>query len=52
MPDPIMLEWLMDAHVQVSRPIQIGDTPRGFQQAVPIGAGTFAGPRLRVLTNG
>lgn len=47
MPDPINFEWLMDAHVLVSRPLQIGDTPNGFQQAVPIGAGTFAGPRLR-----
>ena len=47
MPDPIRLEWMMDAHVQVFRPVQIGDTPNGFQQAVPIGAGTFAGPRLR-----
>ena len=47
MPDPIRLEWMMDAHVKVFRPVQIGDTPNGFQQAVPIGAGTFAGPRLR-----
>lgn len=47
MPDPIRFEWLMDAHVQVFRPVQVGDTPNGFQQAVPIGAGTFAGPKLR-----
>jgi len=47
MPDAINFEWLMDAHVLVSRPLQVGDTPNGFQQAVPIGAGTFAGPRLR-----
>ena len=47
MPDPIGFEWLMDAQVQVSRPIQIGNIPSGFHQGVPIGDGWFAGPRLR-----
>ena len=47
MPTPIQFEWLMDAHVQVLRPVQIGNIPGGFQQAVPIGEGRFAGPRLR-----
>jgi hypothetical protein len=47
MPDPITLEWLMDAEVQVSRPVQIGEIPTGFHQGVPIGSGIFAGPRLR-----
>jgi hypothetical protein len=47
MPDPIRLEWLMDAEVQVSRPVQVGNIPTGFHQGVPIGTGFFAGPRLR-----
>jgi hypothetical protein len=47
MPDPVRLEWLMDAEVQVSRPVQVGQIPTGFHQGVPIGAGSFAGPRLR-----
>ena len=36
MPDPIEFEWLMDAQVQVLRPIQIGEIPYGFHQAVLI----------------
>ena len=37
----------MDARVKVFRPIQIGETPLGFQQAIPIGDGSFEGPLLR-----
>ena len=47
MPDPVKLEWLMDAQVQVSRPVQVGNIPTGFHQGVPIGDGFFNGPRLR-----
>ena len=47
MADNIEFEWLMTAHVQVSRPVQVGDTPTGFQQAVPIGEGSFAGPDIK-----
>ena len=47
MAEEIKFEWLMTAHVKVFRPVQIGDTASGFRQAVPIGDGTFEGPRLR-----
>jgi hypothetical protein len=47
MPDPIRLDWLMTAEVQVLRPVQIGQIPTGFHQGVPIGEGSFAGPKLR-----
>lgn len=47
MPDPIQLQWLMTAQVQVLRPVQIGQIPTGFHQGVPIGNGSFEGPRLR-----
>jgi hypothetical protein len=47
MPDPIRLQWLMTAQVQVLRPLQVGQIPTGFHQGVPIGDGSFAGPRLR-----
>lgn len=47
MPEPIQLEWLMDAHVKIFPPVQVGNTPTGFQQAIPIGDGYFEGPRLK-----
>jgi hypothetical protein len=47
MATPIEFEWLMTAHVQVRRPIQIGNAQYGYRQAVPIGDGYFAGPSLR-----
>lgn len=47
MADKIAFDWLMTARVQVHRPLQIGETPSGFQQAVPIGEGSFAGPDIR-----
>jgi hypothetical protein len=43
----IEFEWLMTAHVEVRRPIQIGNIPTGFHQAVPIGEGFMEGPRIR-----
>ena len=43
----IDFEWLMTAHVQVFRPLQIGDTSIGFKQGVPIGEGHFEGPEIR-----
>lgn len=47
MADNIEFEWLMTARVKVKRPVQIGDTPTGFQQGVPIGEGHFEGPRIK-----
>lgn len=43
----INFEWLMTAHVQVLRPVEIGNIPAGFHQAVPIGEGYMEGPRIR-----
>lgn len=47
MADNIEFEWLMTARVEVKRPMQIGDTPTGFQQGVPIGEGHFEGPSIK-----
>jgi len=45
--DKIHFEWLMDAQVEVKRPVQVGNTPTGFQQGIPIGEGFFEGPTLK-----
>ena len=44
MAENIKFEWLMDAHVRVFRPVQVGNIPLGFEQGVPIGDGFFEGP--------
>jgi hypothetical protein len=41
------LSYLATAKVEVSRPVEVGDTPEGFRRIVPITGGTVEGPELR-----
>ncbi|GAA3666947.1 DUF3237 domain-containing protein [Arthrobacter ginkgonis] len=41
------LSYLATVKVEVSRPIEVGDTPDGFRRIVPITGGSVEGPELR-----
>ena len=40
------LSYLATVKVEVSRPIEVGDTPDGFRRVVPITGGSVEGPEL------
>lgn len=47
MTEAMQLEWLMDAHVEILPPVEVGNTPTGVQRAIPLGGGHIDGPHLR-----
>lgn len=54
MADTLKSEWIMDVKAEVSPPIEIADGPMGLRRIIPIGGGTFEGPKLKgtVLAGG
>jgi Protein of unknown function (DUF3237) len=47
MTEALKSEWIMDVKAEVAPPIEIADTPLGTRRIIPIGGGTFEGPRLK-----
>ena len=41
------LEFVFELRAEVSKPIEVGQTPAGARRIVPVGAGTFEGPALK-----
>jgi hypothetical protein len=44
---PPALEHVCDLAVEISAPIELGDTPSGLRRIIPITGGTVSGPRMK-----
>ena len=53
-PTPLQTEFVYEAIVEISAPIEVGNTPQGKRRYIPITGGTFRGEKLRgvVLSGG
>ena len=46
-PAPPKLTFVMQLHVEVGAPVEVGAVPRGRRRVIPILGGTFSGPGLK-----
>lgn len=51
---PLTTEFVYEAIVEISAPVEVGSTPKGPRRYIPITGGSFQGPALRgvVLSGG
>lgn len=47
MAEALQSEWIMDVKADVAPPIEIEDGPMGTRRIIPIGGGSFEGPKLK-----